>query len=575
MGKDQERYPSAFYSSYSSRDKTWIKDEKKEKIFGLKPWCFELLFFAVAFLFLFLSYCVVKSVNFSYTPKNGAIARVYGSILLAGILVAFFGLLFKHKLTYPKLFFFIFLAGFVLRLTYMLYTDVHVRQYDTFPSTGDGHYAYALSFYETGKLPNYHIRADNIYQFYHPPLNAFIQGVFMHLFEGINVFSNLESDTEILYGSCMILASFYMCLTSYFFIKTVLLFPFSNKAKTYSVLFLSLYPRLIQLSGQLNNDGLSILFSSIALYFFFLWFDKKKSYLNISLSALFVGLALMSKMSASTICLGMAFGFLYELIKVIRKKEDSITLKNLIFQYVVFLVIAAPIGLWWQFYAHYVYGLPFNFVFSNLRATLFTGSRDWVLRNRSSYIDRFDDVNSGILYTSTAFNIFARYILPVYFPDLFGSNGAFCNSFANYNILLYALRSSIYGEFFFKGVFLQLIAVFTNIFIYVAYFSLWVSGIYMRIKKIRFGDEGLWMAFSFLGSALMFLYLQISMPYGCSMDFRYIVPVLVPVSYFLSYSIDHLESKKKEGFGRGLNLTLQVSTVGFIVLSSFFYLAAI
>ena len=62
----------------------------------------------------------------------------------------------------------------MIRLTYMLYTPVSVRQQDTYNRALTGHEAYAWIVYTTGKLP-----ATNDYQFYHPPLNAFVQAAFM------------------------------------------------------------------------------------------------------------------------------------------------------------------------------------------------------------------------------------------------------------------------------------------------------------------------------------------------------------------------------------------------------------
>ena len=537
---------------------------------------YEFFFCFLSFLFAFASYCFIKAWNDTTTPSNGAVAKIYGTILLAGILVAFFVLFKKHKLTYRKIWFLLFLVGFVLRLTYVLYSEEHLRQYDTFPGGLEGHYGYALSFYETGKLPTEFITPDSIYQFYHPPLNAFLQGMFMHVFEAVNVFSVLESNSEVLYGSCRILSAFYMTLTSLFFLKTVFLFPLSDRAKTLAVAFLSLYPALILLSGQFNNDSLATCFSVISLYFYFRWFTKGKRLSSLLLSSLFLGLAMFSKLSASTIALGMAFGFLYELVQTMRKKEGTLSLKNLLLQYLLFLLLVAPLGLWWSFYTHYVYGLPFFYVFNNLNPALYTGTRGWVLRHRIGDIDSYDFLNYGLIYTNPAYNILIRYLLPLYLPD-FTANGAFCSSFDNYNLLLYALRSSLFGEFTYSSVGLQLLGVFIGFFLYLAYFTFWVRMIYLFVKKRRKIEESdLLMGLLMLGILLMFLYLQISMPYGCSMDFRYIVPILLPFSYFLSKGYD--ESKTlptKFTVSRVLSWMLSLWTISLLSLSSAFYLAAI
>ena len=536
---------------------------------------YEFLFCLLAFLFIFASYCLIKAFNDTATPLNGAVAKSYGAILLAGILVAFFLLFKQQKLTYPKIWLLLFLVGFVLRLTYVLYSEEHLRQYDTFPGGLEGHYGYALSFYETGKLPTEFITPDSIYQFYHPPLNAFLQGMFMHVFEAVNVFSVLESNSEVLYGSCRILSAFYMTLTSLFFLKTVFLFPLSDRAKTLAVAFLSLYPALILLSGQLNNDSLATCFSVISLYFYFRWFTKGKRLSSLFLSSLFLGLAMFSKLSASTIALGMAFGFLYELVQTMRKKEGTLSRKNLLLQYLLFLLLVAPLGLWWSFYTHYVYGLPFFYVFDNLNPALFSGTRGWVIRNKEAALDSYDANNTGLIYTNTAYNVFIRYLLPIYVPD-FQAHGAFCSSFDNYNLLLYALRSSLFGEFTYESIGLQILGAFLDFFVYLSYFSFWFLWIYLLVKKKKRNKESLLMLFLLVGIFLMFLYLQISMPYGCSMDFRYVVPILLPFSYFLSKGYDEVRTlPKKDKAGRVLSWILILSTLSLLSLSQVFYLAAI
>lgn len=547
---------------------------RRENLTKRKLPLYEFFFCFLSFLFAFASYCFIKAWNDTATPSSGAVAKIYGAILLAGILVAFFVLFKRHMLTYRKIWFLLFLVGFVLRLTYVLYSEEHLRQYDTFPGGLEGHYGYALSFYETGTLPTQFNTPDTIYQYYHPPLNAFLQGMFMHVFEAINVSPVLESSSEVLYGSGRILSISYMTIASLFFLKTVFLFPLSNKSKTLAVAFFSLYPSLILLSGQLNNDSLATCFSVISHYFYFRWFTKGKRLTSLFLSSLFLGLAMFSKLSASTIALGMAFGFLYELIRTFRKKEGTIPLKRLLPQYLLFLLLVAPIGLWWSFYTHYVYGLPFFFVFNNLNPALFTGTRDWVLRHKETSLDSYDTYNSGLIYTSTAYNIFIRYLLPLYVPD-FQAHGAFCSSYDNYNLLLYALRSSLFEEFSYESVGLQILAAFADVFLYISFYSLLVLWFYLWVKKRKLEEGNLLMLLLWVGIFLMFLYLQISMPYGCSMDFRYIVPILLPFGAFLAYSGDEVSTLPKKTFGKALYRVMSTSVIVLLVLTSVFYLAAI
>jgi hypothetical protein len=564
-------------------DKDVAKED--EKIFKLPIWLFEIIVSVVAFVFIFLSFIWIKGMPEIKNVQAGAFGKGYGFTLLALIFIYFLYLLVNHKLTYRRVVVLLLMVGFVLRLTYMLYTPATSRQYDTFSSNNDSHYNYAYAFYSTGTLPDHHITLNTIYQFYHPPLNAFIQGMFMRFFEAVNSNALLEgtvmvgkAEVNTLYYSCQILACFYMYLTSLFLAKTINQTKFSNGSKLLAIAFVVLFPRLIQLSGQLNNDGLSILFSVIALYYYVRWYTGKKTWLDMCLTGLFVGLALMSKMSASTIALGMAFGYLVQLIHSIRKEEGSLPLKTLLLQFVAFLVIAAPIGLWWQLYTHFVYDLPFNFVFKSLNAELFTGSRDWVLINRPESIEYYDriNMNKGIIYTDVTYNTFVCYVLPVYFPDF--EHGIFCSAFYNYNILSYALRCSIFGEFSNWGTASsQGMAVISTVAIYVLWFSLWVNLIYILVRKKKFGQDGMMMFLLLIGIILMFLYLQVTMPYGCSIDFRYIVPIILPLGYLLAKENDIFKDTIKENHSKvalTLKSVMNFACVILLTSSSLFYMMA-
>ncbi len=566
-----------------SLDRDLEKQEKK--IFKMPLWLFEIIISVLAFVLIFASYVWIKGMEPIKNVQAGAFAKGYGFSLFAIVVIYFFYLLANRKLTYQRAVIILLLVGFVLRLTYMLYTPATVRQYDTFSVNNDSHYNYAYAFYATGTLPDHHITQDTIYQFYHPPLNAFFQGMFMRFFEMINTNPLLQgtvmvgkAEVNTLYYSCQILACFYMYLTSLFLVKTINQTKFSNGSKLMAIAFVALFPRLVQLSGQLNNDGLSIVFSVIALYYYVRWYTIKKSWVDMCLSGLFIGLALMSKMSASTIALGMAFGFLVQLIHSIRKEEGSLPLPCLLLQYLAFIVIAAPIGLWWQLYTHYVYGLPFNFVFKSLNAELFTGSRDWVLINRPESIEYYDRINmsKGVIYTDSWYNFYVCYVLPFYWADF--EHGIFCSAFYNYNILSYALRCSIFGEFNNWGTAsAQGIAVVSTISIYVLWFSLWANLVYIFLRKKKIGQDGMMMFLLLIGIIIMFLYLQVTMPYGCSIDFRYIVPIILPVGYLLMKENEIFKLTIKENHSKVAYLMKNILTsslVVFLVSTTVFYFAA-
>ena len=241
----------------------------------------EIGLFVAAFIIIFVCYIIFKPMNRVYMTDDGAIARCVGCVLLAITFISYFYLRYKKKMDFKRTIIFILILAFIVHLTYLLYTSGHTRQHDTWSTNNDAHYDYALAIYETWKLPNHHIDENTIYQFYHPPFNAFVQAVFMHIFDALCPVESLKATTEDLYSSCQILACFYMFISSYFICKTILLTSLSDKAKIFACLVGALFPRLAQLSGQLNNDGISIMFSFIALYFFVKWLLKGMKWLDI------------------------------------------------------------------------------------------------------------------------------------------------------------------------------------------------------------------------------------------------------------------------------------------------------
>ena len=130
------------------------------------------------FLATFLLFAILKPFVGYY--HVGAFAKAGISIAFAGcgVFIAYMGA--TKRLTSRHIIIILLVAGYALRVGYMLYTPATVRQHDTYSKRFNGHEAYAWTLFETGELPT-----SNDYQFYHPPLNAMIQAAFMRLVDGV------------------------------------------------------------------------------------------------------------------------------------------------------------------------------------------------------------------------------------------------------------------------------------------------------------------------------------------------------------------------------------------------------
>lgn len=521
------------------------KSSKFADILRKNPIILEIIVLVSCFFVTFVSYLIFKKFYFRDTYYSGASmdgipAKVFIAILLGGIGIAAVILFVKKKLNFANIVFLIFLTGVVLKIGYMLITPYNYRQHDTL---GDvGHEAYACDYLYNFKLPN-----TNEYQFYHPPLNAFIQGLWMHIMKPFLImFSYDISDMNVLFETTEILSTMYMVIATYFGIKLIYKLKANSLGKIFGVAFIALFPRLIQFAAQLNNDPLCVMFCFIAVYYSFKW-AKDRSYLNAVIIAISSGLAIMAKLLGGLIALVPLSVFIYRVVMAFKNKEEKK------YHYIIqgFLVagIAGILGLWFQVYAMIRFNQPFGFVFSNLTDALYKGD--------ISFFNRF-------------INIFD---FKDFYHTLYG------NTFENYNLFNFIIRSAIQGEFHFQNAeAFTLISETINYFFVICSFVLMVIFMVYTIKdwinKKTDNLVAIMIALLILISNIgAMIYFNIKMPYGCTMDFRYIVPIVISFAILDGLAISKFKDEKtfKGVFSK---VVFGMGTV-FLISSSVFYIAAI
>ena len=553
---------------------------EKSKTSGWKSCLLETGLYLAVFLLTLLLFLLFKPAagNSSVGIGAGAVAQSLQAIGLAACLAVGGYLLAVKKLTCKRAVLLLLAIGYIVRVGYMLYTPASVRQHDTYTPNFDGHEAYAFTIFETGGLPT-----SNVYQFYHPPLNAAVQAAFMHftqsLFGGLSrlypqgeaflsLFTygkpNYIDETRwFLYSSCQILALLYSFIACVVSLKILKLFNFPEATKILLAAFVILFPRGIQFSGMLNNDALAFTLALCALYFALKWQKQGKKLTDILLCGLFVGLGMSAKISIATVCLPIAGVFIVAFIETLRKKENALSVPKSLLQYGLFLLVCAPVGLWFQVYAKIRFDQAFGHVFSNLNHKLYTGDHSF----------------------------FSRFILCFDFSEYFGT--LWCRPFeGNYYLFNYALRSAVFGEFSYPqgegfGVLAVLTAYITVILLAVA---LGYSAFQILRKKRRGKDEclpnpdlktraktalGGWkdLLFAFLllqSQVIGEIYFYIKMPYGCTMDFRYIMPIILGIGLTLGYAQKALVAVGTAGAER-LNRLLSLSIIIFLISSTLFY----
>lgn len=448
-------------------------------------------------------------------------------------------LAFCKRLTYKGLVSVILLAGLVMRIGFVLYKPSYTAYHDLGEITTVGYYghaSYVLKIFETGALP-----LENKGQYYHPPLFHIlaacamkVTGKVLHITDEVYLF---ESAKII---SCT--AACFTLLTARKILKEL------NLGRTATVIALSVcafLPVHYMLGGWVNNDALVTFFMTWIILYTIRWF-KNPSYGNIIFLALGFGFGIFTKISCA---LFAAFTGMFMLVKLIRAIKDN-TWKPLILQFVVFACISMPIGLYYPIRNYLLFGQGLNFVLQ---------PGDNVYCGDHGFAERF------LLFPVS------RLLSPVYL-----------NPFEEYNLNFYLIKSAVVGEFEYHHVeewpaavlivcnlILVVQAVFSAVAVCVQGWKEKTVGKSIRAQFLFLGLPGLW-----LWIYLNHLILNIRLPYGCTMDFRYIVPTAMLGAIYLGIYMEKcLEQPtvfRRIFAGIGIAAILFLTAAGMYMFSNMF-----
>lgn len=421
-------------------------------------------------------------------------------LLVTIILVASF--LFhskKTKFQFANLNFLIILLGFLMRIGYMLYTSCLLRCHDF----GDlslenfGHSNYILELLINKRLPN-----SNTIQFYHPPLfhilGATVSTIANAILGSTNYYDLVDA-TKIVscFASCgTLLISSQLCDT--FHLKAL------NKSLVMALL--AFFPNFYLLAGRVNNDSLSIFFMSAAILYTYRWYENQ-SFKNTCLLALIFGLGMMTKTSCAVMAIFTFIVMCYVLYQRLKEKQAM----KLLLKLCCFAFISFPLGLWYPLRNYLLFKQPLGYVLEIPKELdIFCGD--------IPFFQRFISFNlSNLLATP------------------------FASPWEDYNIPTYLLKTSLFGEFSYEiPYFLPVILLLLNLILIlcslISMYLLIMNRTYA--KSIRYGLPSLWLIFM-----VSYIYFNIRYPFGCTMDFRYIVPTVILGALFigLSYTSEPVE----------------------------------
>lgn len=340
--------------------------------------------------------------------------------LLAALLVYWFA---TKQMTVKRGVLLCMAAGFLLRLCYVLYTPVWVRQHDVFYfSYGDftgftyQRHAEYIEYIATHlTLPQVDPTTVGLSQLYHPPFHHFIAGLWLRLQWLIGI------DRGVSYENIQFLTLFYSAACMVIGYRILHLLNGKRWGLLLPMAVLCFHPTFIIMAGSINNDLLSVTLAFYGVYAALRWY-RKPTFYHIITVALGVGLSMMTKLSGGLIAPGIAILFLCKWIAVLRNnKREGV---DLFAQFAVFGIICIPLALWWQVKNAMVYGIPLTYVPA-------------LDQNSGQYLGDYTPWQRLFGLPKESLNrIFMAW-----------NNEVYGSSYNEYSMFLSMLKTSVFGEF--------------------------------------------------------------------------------------------------------------------------------
>ena len=491
-------------------------------------WLFVILFiFYLIFFPLTSLYGTSGVIALATEPYDGdANVRIAMAALLSALFIAALYITFRRSMTAGKLMAFIIIAGIILRFGYMLYTPFFIRGHDVGTPDDYGHLGYMIRLYNFDGLP-----ASYGNQFYHPPF-AHIAGA---LAARAFAFLSGAKDIDTIFGAARLVPCFASCALLAVICRLFDEFGFSTRAKTVAVTVAAFHPTFILLSASVNSDMLMIFFMMTAFLYTVRWY-KEPSYKNILLLALAIGSAMSTKFSGALIAVFTAAVFLAVLIRKIREKQAA----ELICQFAAFAALCIPLGLWYHIRNLKLLGQPLGYVAKmSPESALYVG-----------------DVP------------FAERFFSFSLPEML--RRVYCNPYDDFRLWEYLVKSALFGEFTFsqKHDFFAVILIVSSLVLIVLSLGAMVWFLFSDRTKNRFTILSLTAIWALL--MVSFVFFNVEYPFGCTMDFRYVVPTIITGAAFLGFLSDKLPSSR---MGKSLMIGLAVilgvfcaSAAGFFIV---------
>ena len=452
-------------------------------------------------------------------------------VIMGIVLAAFVVTAILKKLTDEHTCLFIALGGTLARMWYALYSQTDDSyQHDFGNFDYDFQYAvhdnYILYLLKNIKLPDFDFRGTG--QFYHPPLHHIISAI------AIKINSVIFPDKAGNYEILMCISLFYSLATLILIYKILRYFGFEGLSLKCAFALASFYPFMIIHAGQINNDPLASLLFIAGFYQALLWY-REPGFKRIIYTAVCIGCAMMTKISAGLIALPVGFIFLAVLIR--SKFKD----KKLWLQFLSFAAIAFPLGLWFPVRNYIKWQIPPTYVFELGRVA----NQDLSMYSPLQRLFGFSEVTMSIPYV------------------VFDLNNR------DFNIFTILFKSSLFDDFDHHDKPFFLILSIILFFLGGAMLIMFATGLVKTvIKAVKERSIPLISVLILLvtefTSAVFF---ALKYPLICSVNFRYVFPTIICFALFTALCF----TKSENEYIRLIQKITVVAVSCFCVMSVVFY----
>jgi 4-amino-4-deoxy-L-arabinose transferase-like glycosyltransferase len=446
------------------------------------------------------------------------------AVLLIAVLLAAFVLAVMRKMTAGRLTALLIAAGLILRFGYMLYTPFYIRGHDVSPYGGYGHLDYVYRLFSGDGLA-----VTFAGQFYHPPLAHAADAAVARLYTLITGIR----DPDTIFEASRLIPCFASCALLVVCARLFDALGFSRKARTAALAVIVFHPTFLLLSASINNDMLMVFFFMTAFLYTVRWY-RDPSYKNILLIAVFIGCGMSTKFSGALIAVFTAVIFLLVLMQHIREGKGKV----LAGRFAAFAAICLPLGLWYQIRNLLLLGQPLGYV---------------------AQIPQTSALYIGDIPITERFFSFSL-------PNML--NTVWCYPFSDDRLWEYTVKCALFGEFVFspKHDLIARILIVANLVLILLSLIAMVFFLFFDKKRNRFAVLSLFGVWALL--MLSFLSFNVKYPFGCTMDFRYIVPTVVAGAAFLGLLWDRLAERRHLVLSGAILMVLGV----FCIASAVFYI---